>query len=145
MENGAEERWVLIVDDSRQVREAVSHVVSLLGFKVAQASSGAEALVLFSRRAFDLILTDLQMPGMDGLNLASRIKGESPATPVVLITGSVREAVEKRMASPSVDGVVYKPFSLEELADVVISFTDRGSRTSIDPAGARPPLIHTGA
>ena len=128
MEKGSEGRWVLVVDDNKGVREAVSDIVALMGFNVAQASNGAEALALFSQRVFDLILTDLQMPGMDGLNLASRIKGESPETPVVLITGSMREMVEKRMETRPVDGVVYKPFRAEEIMEMVVSFMGAGGR-----------------
>jgi CheY-like chemotaxis protein len=122
MGDGLEGRWVLVVDDNKTVREAVSSIVTLLGFKVAQASNGEEALSLFSQRGFDLVLTDLQMPGMDGLCLASKIKGESPETPVVLITGSMKEWVEKRMEESPVDHVIYKPFSVSEIMDTAMTF-----------------------
>jgi CheY-like chemotaxis protein len=123
MAKGSEGRWVLVVDDNPNLREAISRVVALLGFEVAQASNGTEALALFAERGFDLILTDFQMPGMDGLRLASRIKDESPTTPVVLITGSMRGWVEKRMGERPVDRIVYKPFGMDELVETVVSFT----------------------
>ena len=116
------DRWVLVVDDNKSIRELVSDIVSHLGFNVAQASDGAEAFALFSEHGFDLILTDFQMPVMDGLHLASRIKNDSPGTPVVLITGSVREGVEKRMEKRSVDRVVYKPFRVEQLLETITAF-----------------------
>lgn len=123
MQSESEGKWVMVVDDNDGVREALSRIMALLGFEVAQASNGMEALALFSQRGFELILTDLHMPGMDGLNLASRIKCESPATPVVLVTGSMKGSVEKRMEDRPVDAVVYKPFRVEELLDAVRSFT----------------------
>lgn len=127
MQRESESRWVLVVDDNESVREAISSIVVLLGFKVAQASNGTEALTLFSQRGFELILTDLHMPVMDGLTLASRIKGESPATPVVLITGSMRGWVEKRIENRPFDGVLYKPFRMEEIMDTVVAFTGADS------------------
>jgi DNA-binding NtrC family response regulator len=123
MQSGLGKRWVLVVDDNRSVREAVANVVVLLGFRVAKASNADEALGLFSLREFDLVLTDFQMPGMDGLNLASKIKGKSPDTPVVLITGSTREWVGKCIENKSIDHIVFKPFDLEEIVDTVRSFT----------------------
>jgi CheY-like chemotaxis protein len=134
MEKGSEERWVLVVDDSDALRETISRVLVLMGFKVAQASNGAEALTLFSQRGFDLILTDFQMPGMDGLRLASRIKDESPSTPVVLITGSMKEWIEKRMRDKPVDRVVYKPFRVEELVETVVSFTGVNAGAAMEAA-----------
>lgn len=116
-------KWVLVVDDNKFVREAVSDIVSLLGFKVARASNGREALALFSRRQYELILTDYYMPGMDGLELASRIKTKSPSTPIVLVTGSRRECVEKPAENIPFDHIVFKPFSLEEIVDTVKSLT----------------------
>ncbi len=119
----SDRKWVLVVDDNKFVREAVSHLVSLLGFKVTRASNGREALALFSRRRYELILTDYHMPGMDGFELASRIKSKSPSTPVVLVTGTRRERVEKPAEKIPFDHVVFKPFGLEEIVDAVKSLT----------------------
>lgn len=124
MQTGVERRWVMVVDDDKFVREAVSNIVSLLGFKVARASNGREALALFSRHRYELVFTDVYMPGMDGFDLASRIKGKSPSTPVVLVTGSRKEWVEKQMEEKPIDGVVHKPFRVEEIVAAVKSFTE---------------------
>lgn len=117
MESGS--GWILVVDDNEGVRAMLAAMMILLGFKVAQACDGAEALNLFSERHFDLILTDLQMPVMDGWNLASRVKARSPETPVILVTGSPREGVEKRLKESPVDRVLFKPFRVEDLLDTV--------------------------
>ncbi|RJR40777.1 MAG: response regulator [Desulfobacteraceae bacterium] len=118
-----ERKWVLVVDDNKFVREAVSDIVSLLGFNVARASNGREALALFSRRRYELILTDFYMPGMDGFELASQIKRKSPSIPVVLVTGSRRACAEKTAENIPFDHVVFKPFVMEEIVDTVKSLT----------------------
>ncbi len=79
---------ILIVDDSKDIRDILSKVISLMGFEAAVASNGNEALNLFLTNSFDLVLTDLEMPDIDGWTLALHIKDKSPNTPVVLITGS---------------------------------------------------------
>jgi len=73
---------ILIVDDAKTIRNILSKMLSFMGFEVAVASSGNEGLNLFLKNSFDLVLTDLQMPGIDGWTLAFNIKEESPNTPV---------------------------------------------------------------
>jgi len=79
---------ILIVDDTKAIRDTLSEMLSVMGFEVTVASSGNEGLRLFPRNSFDLVLTDLQMPDLDGWTLALHIKDKSPNTQVVLITGS---------------------------------------------------------
>jgi len=119
---------ILVVDDNAGVRGMLAAVMMLLGFKVDQASDGSQALELFSKRDFDLILTDLDMPGMNGLNLASRIKMESPQTPVVLVTGEAPQMVAKRLKEGSIDTVIFKPFRLEDFVEILRPWI--GSRVS---------------
>jgi CheY-like chemotaxis protein len=90
-----------------------------MGFEVALAGNGIEALSVFLDSSFDLVLTDLQMPIMDGLSLASHIKERSPSTPVILLTGSDRETVRKKVERGPFDSVIFKPFRLEDLQRTV--------------------------
>jgi two-component system capsular synthesis sensor histidine kinase RcsC len=110
---------ILIVDDAKATRDALSNIFSVMGFKVDVASNGNEGLNLFSKNSFDLVITDLQMPGMDGWNVAFRIKDKSPNTPVVLITGSEKEAVMEKLKGGCVDSVLFKPFRLEDIQEMV--------------------------
>ena len=112
-------RRVLFAEDNKTTQDIVSGFLEFLGFEVALAGNGIEALSVFIERSFDLVLTDLQMPAMDGLSLASRIKERSPGTPVVLITGSDRETVRKKVKRTPVDSVLFKPFRLEDLQRTV--------------------------
>ena len=106
---------ILLADDNETIRDAVSGFLEFLGFEVACAINGIEALAVFLESSFDLVLTDLKMPAMDGLNLAGHIKARSPITPVILLTGDDRETVWKKVGGGPVDSVIFKPFRLEDL------------------------------
>ena len=106
---------ILIVDDEKAIRNCLSEMISFMGFDVAVASSGDEALNLFHTDSFDLVLTDLEMPDMDGWALALHIKEKWPHIPVVLITGAEERYVMERMKESCVDYVLFKPFALWEI------------------------------
>jgi two-component system response regulator HydG len=93
VKNGAS---ILIVDDEETMREACREVLVSEGFSLLQASSGEEALDLIGRRSFDLLILDLKMPRVDGLEILKRVQKESPGTATVVITGypSIDTAVE---------------------------------------------------
>ncbi len=110
---------ILVVDDDKGVRDAMAGLLDDFGYDVAVAADADEALVLLQDSTVGLVLTDLNMPGMDGLSLARRIKKDS-STPVVLITASDRRSVEARLKDSAVDSVLFKPFRVEELMAVVI-------------------------
>jgi len=108
-------RRILVAEDNRAIREIVSSFLELIGFEVALACNGIEALAVFLRSSFDLVLTDLEMPVMDGWGLTRCIKERSPNTPVILMTGADRETVLKKVERVPVNSVIFKPFKLEDL------------------------------
>jgi CheY-like chemotaxis protein len=110
---------ILVADDDKVIRDAVTWFLEFMGFEVALAGNGIEALAVFLESSFDLVLTDLQMPAMDGLSLASHIKERSPSTPVILLTGCDRETVWKKVERAPVDSVIFKPFRLKDLQRTV--------------------------
>jgi len=110
---------ILVADDNKAIRDAVTWFLEFLGFEVALAGNGIEALAVFLESTFDLVLTDLEMPIMDGLSLAGHIKARSAHTPVILLTGSDGETVRKKVERGPVDSVIFKPFSLEDLQKTV--------------------------
>src|SRR5262245_26812400 len=87
---------VLIVDDEALLRETVAEYLAQEGFEVAACSSGEEALTLAADRYFDVVLCDLNLPGIDGIELLQRLLQRSPQTFVLLITAyaTVENAVE---------------------------------------------------
>jgi CheY-like chemotaxis protein len=112
-------RRILVADDDRTIQKIVSKFLGFMGFEVALAGNGIEALAIFLESSFDLVLTDLQMPAMDGLSLARHIKARSPDTPVILLTGSDRETVRKQIERAPVDSIIFKPFRLKDLRRTV--------------------------
>jgi two-component system response regulator FlrC len=105
---------IMVVDDDEGIRDLLSIALSGMGYDVITASSGNEALNLSLKSSFALVLTDLEMPGMDGWNLASRIKNKFPRIPVILMTGYAKKDVMERLKGSSVDYVIFKPFRLED-------------------------------
>ena len=78
---------ILIVDDESEMRSALSHALTRSGFRVETAVNGTDALVKLKKDAFSLVITDLKMPEMDGIDLLRRLKKMSPDTEVIMITG----------------------------------------------------------
>jgi DNA-binding NtrC family response regulator len=87
---------ILIVDDEQAMREACREVLAPEGFILSEASSGEGALDIIGRQSFDLMILDLKMPRMDGMDILQRVQKESPSTATVVITGypSIDTAVE---------------------------------------------------
>ncbi len=110
---------VLVVDDDPGVRYTLREILASEGLAVEEASDGAEALARFEAHPFPLVVTDLRMPALDGMELLRRLAGRSPAPRVVVITahGSERQAVEAMKAGAY--DYFRKPFENEELLAVV--------------------------
>ena len=115
---------ILVVYDEQAIRAALADTIAFLGYEVATASNGTEGLRLFLKNSFELVVTDVQMPGMDGWTLAQRIKEASPNTPVVLITGSEKEMILRKVKGNSIDSVLFKPFTLEDLQQTLQGVLD---------------------
>src|SRR5579863_5014989 len=115
---------LLIVDDDSDMRTALANLFSRDGFACELAQDAVTALELVASRPFDVVITDVRMEGMDGLELLDRLKNSHPALPVVVITaaGGVPQAVDavKRGAF----GYALKPFDVDELQRVVASALD---------------------
>jgi DNA-binding NtrC family response regulator len=123
-----------VVDDEKDIRNLFSKVLSILGYEVVVASSGTEGLNLFLKSPFDLVLTEFQMPGMDGWNLAFHIKERAPNTPVVMITCQEKEGVMEKIKGSCVDFVMFKPSRMEDILKTVQTMLD--TRSSRRSAGA---------
>src|SRR5262245_10488289 len=87
---------ILIVDDEDGVRSFLAEALEAQGTEIETAADGDEAAALLDRQGFDLVLTDLKMPGRDGLSLLAKIRAEQPETQVILLTahGTVETAVQ---------------------------------------------------
>ena len=109
---------ILVVDDNNDLRIIVSKMLSRLGYEVASADSAENGLGVFFKNKFDIVLSDYEMPGMDGVAFACSVKKSSPHTPVVIMTGAGKETVFFRMGT-AVDKVISKPFTLAEIDETI--------------------------
>ncbi len=106
-------RKVLVVDDDPAVRKSIDRVLSGKGYAVITAENGEQALRKLNEENYDLVYTDIRMPGMSGLEVAEQVKAQQPWTPVVIITGYGTDAAEARAKAAGVSGFVHKPLSPE--------------------------------
>jgi len=110
---------ILVVDDESEMRSALSHALTRNGFSVESAASGTEALVKIKKDPISLVITDLKMPEMSGMEVLGAVKKATPGIPVIVITayGSIHNAVEAMQAGAA--DYLLKPFSFETLATTV--------------------------
>ena len=106
-------RKVLVVDDDPVVCKSFDRVLTSKGYAVITAESGEEALRKLSEEKYDVVYTDIRMPGMSGLEVAENIKARRPWTPVVIITGYGSEIAEERARLAGVARFMHKPLSAE--------------------------------
>jgi DNA-binding NtrC family response regulator len=110
---------ILIVDDDHAMRLALAESLESCGYDISAAENGSEALNLFGKRKFDLVVTDMKMPEMSGIEVLQGVKKLSPDVPVILITayGTVNTAVEAMKEGAA--EFIMKPFSLDDLEAIV--------------------------
>ena len=104
---------VLVVDDDPVVAKSIDRVLTGKGYAVITASDGPEALDKLANGKYDAVFADIRMPGMDGLEVAARIKATQPWLPVVIVTGYGSPASEARARELGVAGFLHKPLSPE--------------------------------
>lgn len=121
---------ILVVEDEPPLREVLRMMLELEGHQVTEASNGAEGLKLFNLSEFDLVITDFEMPVMQGDQLAVHIKLLAPSVPILMITGSGQARCDAR--NP-VDALLSKPFKATDL---------RGALRKLLPA--RPEPVQSG-
>jgi excisionase family DNA binding protein len=114
-EASSERPCVLVVDDDHAVRELLSKALTAAGYLVDVAVDGASALMRLGEKAYDLMITDLKMPGQDGLAVIREARRTSPALPVIVITGYSSEATAIEAINLGVAGYLTKPFRVPRI------------------------------
>ena len=117
--NRADGARILVIDDDVAVRDVLADILRSGAHDVVAVSSGAEGLELFDADRFDVVFTDLGMPGMNGWEVAQGVKAASPRTPVGLITGWGATIDESELRTKGVDLIVAKPFRFDEVLALV--------------------------
>jgi hypothetical protein len=118
---------ILVAEDSKVNQVLVQKVLNKQGHELVVASNGHEALALLETQCFDLLLTDLQMPEMDGFELTAAIRTKERATgghmPIIALTANAMSGDELRCRNVGMDGYLSKPISPADLARAVEAYS----------------------
>lgn len=130
---------VMFVDDEPGVRSSWDRFFSLAGFDVTTVEDGARAIDRLREEPVDVVVSDLKMPGVDGITLLEWMHDEQPETPFILVTGYGDEEVERKVRELGAFEYLNKPISPEALSAVVTAATIldrqiRGSTPAVEPA-----------
>jgi CheY-like chemotaxis protein len=106
---------LLIVDDDRRMTRTLADILTLSGYEVVEASSGPEALEKVSTLTFDCVLTDIKMPGMNGVELHRQLHQAQPGLPVLLMTAYAADELIHQGLDEGVVGVFDKPLAMNQL------------------------------
>jgi CheY-like chemotaxis protein len=106
---------ILVVDDEESMRITLAGNLELEGHEVVEASTGEEALRLSRQRPVDVVLADIRMPGLHGVELYRHLRREKPGLPVVLMTAFAQESLVEDALAEGVFTVLHKPFDVEHL------------------------------
>ncbi len=139
---GAQQRRVLIVDDEEAVREVVGQYLELEGYLILQASTGLEALRLAEKTPPDLVILDLTLPGIDGLEVCRRLRAAS-AVPILMLTARGEDAEKLEGFHAGADDYLTKPFNPHELVARVQAIMRRLEALSV-PAMVFDGDLHFG-
>lgn len=114
-------KTVLTVDDSASIRQMVAFTLKSAGYNVIEAADGQEGLDKAKANGVDLVLTDQNMPKMDGLTLIKALRGlpQYKATPILMLTTESSDAMKTQGKAAGATGWLVKPFDPQKLLDVV--------------------------
>lgn len=131
MTSDSRSRLVLVVDDDEVIRRVVRTVLEADDFEVVEARDGAEALEMVTTEHPMVVVLDVMMPGLDGVEVCRRVHGDG--TKVLMLTARDDAAVEQASKEAGADGFLAKPFSSVELLDKVEQLT----REQVEGRGRR--------
>ena len=113
------QKRVLIIDDEEGIRVTLAANLELEGYEVVLAECGRDAIALVDEEPFTLVVTDIQMPGLSGLDTYRAIRKRRPDQPVLMMTGFAAEPVVDAALDEGVFGVLVKPFDVDQLVRIV--------------------------
>lgn len=110
---------ILVVDDDPESRDILKRLLTLSDYEVETVESGRDAVELLKRAEFKLVLTDIVMPEMDGLELLSHVKSHYPNIPVIMVTGRASNESKKEALENGAEGLLFKPYTRDQLMTIV--------------------------
>ncbi|MGF6484567.1 two-component system capsular synthesis sensor histidine kinase RcsC [Paraburkholderia sp. JPY419] len=128
---------ILVVDDQLANRELLVAQLATLGYEADMAESGGAALRRFNERHYDLVMTDINMPGMDGYALARCLRAQSAPVPIIAITAHVAAEVRAQCTQAGIDEVLLKPVLLDTMEATVRRLVNEAARRPANDTVAR--------
>ena len=107
---------VLVIDEDDAIRNSIAKILSAMGYRVSKAENGMIAMSLLATDSYNVVVTDLEMPLLNGYRLCTWLKKESPDTKVIIMSSGCEAEVVKFMATGRVDRWMFKPFGVSELS-----------------------------
>ncbi len=114
-------RWILVADDEPSVRQFVERALNYAGFAVTAVPDGNAALAALEKRSYDLLLTDIVMPDLDGIALALKVSKDYPRTRILMMSGYANQRQRAHNLDCLAHEVISKPFTLEEITKRITS------------------------
>ena len=127
----SEKQTILIIEDDRAISNFISRALNANSYRTIAASTGKEGLSLFFSHGPDLVLLDLGLPDMDGLEILTQLRGLPREVPVIIISARDREAEKVRALDMGADDYVVKPFGVSELLARIRSALRRADRLKL--------------
>jgi DNA-binding NtrC family response regulator len=115
---------VLLIDDERHFLDSLAEGLRILypyKLQVITADSGEKALEMLNTVSFDVVVTDLHMPGIDGYQLLTHMRDKHPAVPVIIMSAFAKAEVEKQLLDLRFSKYIEKPLALDEIAHAILS------------------------
>jgi two-component system, chemotaxis family, chemotaxis protein CheY len=115
---------ILVVDDDQPVREMICSILDTCGYKIAEAANGNIAISMYREQPFDVVITDLVMPDMEGIELIKELRAIDRNVKVIAISGGFLTASDTYLKAAKLMGAqrtLPKPFEMDELLSVVSS------------------------
>jgi CheY-like chemotaxis protein len=112
---------ILVVDDEPGIRELLFDILNFLGFQSIVAANGVEALETLARDKVDLIISDIRMPQMNGIELLKAAKKQNPKIPFILVSGYKLNDVDKAFADEMANGFLAKPFEIDQIKNIIFN------------------------
>jgi len=130
---------ILLVDDEQSIQTLLSYPLRKDGYEVVQATNGRQALARFDEGPFDLVVLDVMMPQLDGLEVCRRLRARS-TVPIIMLTAKAEEVDKVIGLELGADDYITKPFSMREFRSRVRAALRRGAMTRTEEIGDDAPL-----
>jgi CheY-like chemotaxis protein len=124
MKSLVKSKKILIVEDNPHMSTLLSDILEIFDFQTIRANDGEEALVFLKSEDFDMVITDLKMPKIGGMELLNSIKATQPQLPVVVITAYEKPSTQDEIFKAKADGFLAKPFTVKDIEGLLRKVLD---------------------